>query len=48
MSEYQPISLQLPRVLVEEMDEKAKKEFKNRTEYIKDLIIVDLKQSTII
>ena len=44
MSENQMISLQLPEELVTKMDAKAKGEYKTRTEYIKDLVIADLKQ----
>lgn len=44
MSEYQAIHMQLPVDLVEKADAKAKAVYKSRTEYIKDLIIEDLKQ----
>lgn len=38
------ISLKLPTDLIEKMDERARLQFKDRTEYIKDLIIADLQQ----
>lgn len=48
MSENQMISLQLPEELVAKMDAKAKAEYKTRTEYIKDLVIADLKQPALL
>lgn len=38
------IHIKLPADLVEKMDERALQVYKDRTEYIKDLIIADLYQ----
>lgn len=41
--EYENISISLPAQVRVRMDSKCKKEFKNRSEYIKDLILADIK-----
>jgi len=38
------ISVSLPKQIVDDADVKAKKEYKSRSEYIKDLIHADLNQ----
>ena len=38
------ISVSLPKQIIIDMDSKAKSEYKNRSEYIKDLVLADLHQ----
>ncbi len=38
------LSISLPSQVIDDMDAKRKAEYKNRSEYIKDLILADLKQ----
>jgi len=38
------ISVSLPKQLVDDADVRAKLEYKNRSEYIKDLIVADINQ----
>lgn len=39
---HQNISISLPKQVRMRMDNKCRKEFKNRSEYIKDLILADI------
>lgn len=42
------ISVSLPEQIIIDMDAKRKAEYKNRSEYIKDLILADLAQPKLV
>ena len=42
------LSISLPSQVIDDMDVKRKAEYKNRSEYIKDLILADLAQPKLV